>query len=65
MLSHIRVRYDNNVVLHLLSIFRISFSQRLTLSRILRTSDQMHLRFTSGINNNEKKCHDKSYMTNE
>ena len=55
MLSHIGVRYDNNVVLHHLSIFRISFSHRLTLRMILRTSDQMHPRFTSGIKNDLKK----------
>jgi hypothetical protein len=28
MLRHIKVQYDNNVVLHLLPLFRISFTQR-------------------------------------
>jgi hypothetical protein len=30
MLSHISDNYDNNVVLHHLPVFRISFTQRLT-----------------------------------
>jgi len=53
MLHYIWVKYDN-VVLHHLPIFHISFIQRLTLRRIQRTSDQMHqvshLVYTMSIN---------------
>ena len=55
-------------ILHHLSIFRISFTQQLTLKRIPRTSYQMHPSFTSGINtgiNNHYKLHIKFSMTRE
>jgi hypothetical protein len=51
-------------ILHHLSIFRISFTQQLTLKRIPRTSYQMHPSFTSGINNHYK-LHIKFSMTRE
>jgi hypothetical protein len=36
MSSHIRVKYDNNVVLHRLPIYHISFTQHLTLRRVFQ-----------------------------
>jgi len=52
MLSHIQVRYHNNVIMSSTNIL-YSFTQRLTL-RIPRTSNQIHPSFTSGINNHQK-----------
>jgi len=57
------VAYLSALILPLhLPIFRISFTQQLTLNRILRTFYQMHPSFTSGINN-DKKLHVNSCDT--
>ena len=45
-------------------MIRFPFTQRCTLTRIPRTSDQMHNGYTSDINN-ERKIHAKSFMTIE
>jgi hypothetical protein len=64
MLRHISVKYDNNNILHRLPIFRISFTQPLTLTRNPSTSDQMHPSFTYGIHNDHT-LHVKVFMTRE
>ena len=61
MLSHISDNYDNNVVLHHLPVFRISFTQRLTFRG---HPTKMHPSFTSDMNN-LKRLHAKSFMTRE
>ena len=42
MLSNTRANYENNDVLHRLSIFRISITQLLILRGIPMTSERMH-----------------------
>jgi hypothetical protein len=54
----------NSVVWNRQQIFRISFTQRLTLRRISRTSNQRNPHFTFGINNYQS-LHFKSSMTCE
>ena len=49
----ISVKYDN-VVLHHLPAFRLSFTYWLTLRGFPRTSEQMHSGYTSSINNGGK-----------
>ena len=64
LLSHIWVKYNNNVVLHRLLIFHISVTKRLTLRKIQRTPGHLQPSFTYSITN-DKKLHVKLSMTPE
>jgi hypothetical protein len=64
MLSHIWVKYYNNVVYIICQYFVFLFTQRLIFGRIPRTFDQMRPCFTSGINIG-KTLHVKWSMTRE
>ena len=58
MLSHTRVKYENNVVLHRLSILRIYFTQWLTLTHKFHFS-------TNKLTITTKKLHVKWSVTHE